>query len=98
MCGLGELEVAGGMGVDFGEIWDKAYAWLVGDFYCAGRGDGYLGVDYVAVPVAGAGGDVAWEGEVGEGGKVNVVGAAYAGFEHAAAPDGDVVLLAEIVD
>jgi hypothetical protein len=44
------------------------------------------------------GGDIAGEGEVGERGEGDVVGAADAGFEHAAAPDGDVALLAEVVD
>ena len=65
----------------------EANAWLGWDLDGALGGDGDFGRDDVLVPVAGAGGDVAWEGEVGEGGKVNVVGAAYAGFEHAAAPD-----------
>src|SRR6202007_1039259 len=69
-----------------------------GDLDCAGGRDGYFGSDYVFVPVTLAGGYVAGEGEVGEGGHGDVLGAADAGFEHAAAPDGDGIFLAEIVD
>ena len=59
---------------------------------------GYFGSDDVFVPVAGAGGDVAGEREIGLRGHGDVVSAADAGFEHAAAPNGNVVFLAEIVD
>jgi len=50
------------------------------------------------LPVAGAGGDVAGQREVGLGGHGDVVGAAYTGLQHAAAPDGDGIFGAEIVD
>ena len=50
------------------------------------------------MPVAGGGADVAGQSEIGLRGHGDVVSAADAGFEHASAPDGDGVFLAEIVD
>ncbi len=61
-------------------------------------GDGDFGSDDVFVPVAGAGGDVAGQGEIRKSGHGDVVSAADAGFEHATAPDGDGVFLAKIMD
>lgn len=52
----------------------------------------------VLFPVAAGGGEVAGEGEAGEGGEGYVVCAAYAGFEHAAAPEGDFFFAGELVD
>src|SRR5271167_128625 len=69
-----------------------------GDFYGALRGDFHFGFDDVFGPVAAAGGDVAGKSEIGERGHGYVVGAADAGFEHAAAPDGNGLIFAEIVD
>src|SRR6266568_883878 len=57
-----------------------------------------LRIDDVFLPVAFAGSDIAREGEIGKRREGDIVRAADAGFEHAAAPDGDAVTLAEIVD
>src|SRR5438105_336706 len=56
-----------------------------------------LRLDDVLFPIALGGGDIAWQTEVLKGGKGDVVCAANAGFQHSPAPDGDVVLLANIV-
>ena len=48
--------------------------------------------------IAGAGGDVARHREVREGREGDVVGTADAAFQHAAAPDGNPVGLAEVVE
>ena len=76
----------------------EAYAGGLRDLDCALGSYGYFGRDYVFVPVAFAGGDVAGEREIGERGQRDVLGTADAGFEHAAAPDGDAVLLTKIVN
>ena len=60
--------------------------------------DGDFGLDDVLRPVAVGGGDVAGEREVRQRGEGDVVGAADAGLEHAAAPDGDAELLGDVVD
>ena len=92
------MEFAGGDGVDAIGAGSEANAWGGGDFDGALGRDGDFGVDDVFVPVAGAGGDVAGERKVGQGGHGDVVGATDAGFEHAAAPIGDGIFLAEILD
>ena len=57
-----------------------------------------LGRHDVALPVAGARADVAGQGEIRERGERDVAGAANAALQHAAAPDGDRVAPAEVVD
>ena len=85
-----KLDLAGGDGVDAGQVWGKADAGGCWDIYGAVGRDGYFGGDYVLVPVAGAGGDIAGERKIGKCGHGDVVGAANAGFEHAATPDRDI--------
>jgi len=94
----GEVVLAGGDAGDAVEAGSEADAGGLGDFYGALWGDGYFGVDYVFGPITVTGGDVAGEREIGEGGHGDVLRAADTGFEHAAAPDGDGVFLAEIVN
>ena len=94
----GEVVLAGGDAGDAVEARGEADAGTLGDVDGALRGDGYFGGDDVFVPVTLAGGDVAGEREIGERGHGDVLGAADAGFEHAAAPDGDGVFPAEIVN
>jgi hypothetical protein len=65
---------------------------------CAARSDFDFGRDDVLGPVALAGGNVTGKREIGKRGQGDVVSAADAGFEHAAAPDGDGFFLAEIVN
>src|SRR5438105_427831 len=60
--------------------------------------DGHFGIDDVFGPIALAGRDVAGQREIRERGERDIVRAADSGFEHAAAPDGNAVILAEIVD
>src|SRR6266568_8164969 len=62
------------------------------------RRDRNFRIDDVFIPVAFAGSNITREGEIGKGRECDIVRAADAGFEHAAAPDGDAVTLAEIVD
>src|SRR5271163_1742227 len=69
-----------------------------GNFYRAVRSDFHFRLDDVFGPVAAASGDIAGQREIRQRGHGDVVRAADAGFEHAAAPDGDGFLLAEIVD
>src|SRR5690606_4755111 len=57
---------------------------------CKGRGN-------VILIVASGGGDVAGEGEAGQGGQGQLRGAADASFQHAAAPHRHVVRAAEVV-
>lgn len=86
---------------------ERGYAILARDKADAGGGgdldrtlgiDGYFGGDDVFVPVSLAGGDVAGKREIGESGHGDVLGAADAGFEHPTTPDGDGILLAEVVN
>src|SRR5260370_14114090 len=62
------------------------------------RGDGHFGIDDVFGPVTLAGGDVAGQRKVSQGGESNIVRSADAGFEQAAAPHRNAVIAAEIMD
>src|SRR5580700_7512802 len=55
-------------------------------------------IDDVFLPVAFGGGDGSGQAEVLQRGKRDVVGAADAGFEHATAPDWDLLGVADVVD
>ncbi len=59
---------------------------------------GNFGMDDVFRPIAFAGGHIAREAEIGKGRERDIVRAADAGFEHPAAPDGNAMALAEVVD
>src|ERR1700760_2791679 len=86
------------------ELFDEVHLQVVADTRrCrnrdrAARRNFDFGLDDVFDPVALAGGDVAGKREVGQRRKRDVVRAADAGFEHAAAPDRDAAFLAEIVN
>src|SRR5438270_13318675 len=56
------------------------------------------GLNDVLLPIALAGGDVAGQHEVGEGGESDIMRAADAGFKHATAPDRDAGRLCNIVE
>src|SRR5262245_10262131 len=75
-----------------------AEAGLIADFDGAPRSgfDGWL--NDVLLPIAFARGDVAGEYEIGEGGERDVVRASDAGFEHAAAPNGNTRSLRDVVN
>src|SRR5207245_73749 len=62
------------------------------------RRDGHFGIDDVFGPIALAGGDITGKREVRQGGEGDVMRAADAGFEHAAAPHRNAVIAAEVVD
>ena len=94
----GEEVLADGDAGDAVEARGEADAGTLRDVDGALGSDGYFRRDHVFVPITLAGGDVAGEREIGERGHGDVLRATDAGFEHAAAPDGDVVFLAEIVD
>ncbi len=110
--GVASGEVTRGLGFSlsfehlaaFGERFDAIEARRVadagrgGNFYRALRRDFHFRLDDVFGPVAAAGGDVAGQSEIRQRGHGDVVRATDAGFEHAAAPDRDGFLLAEIVD
>ena len=96
--GSGEVVLADGDAGYAVEARGKTDAGRGGDFYCAFGGYGDFGSDYIFLPVTVAGGDVAGEGEIGKSGHGDILGAADAGFEHAAAPDRNAIALAKIVD
>src|SRR5258708_4958317 len=62
------------------------------------RRDGTFRIDDVFLPVSFAGSNIPGGGEIGKRRECDIVRATDAGFEHAAAPAGDAVPLAEIVD
>src|SRR3989454_40814 len=57
-----------------------------------------FGFDDVGFPVAAAGGNVTGKRKIGQRRERNIVRATYAGFQHPAAPDRYLALLAEVVD
>ena len=87
-----------------GERFDSVEARLIADSGRGGHADGSLrrhfhfGLDDVFSPVAAAGGNVAGKRKIRERRHGDVVRAADAGFEHAAAPDRNGIRLAKIVN
>src|SRR5437899_4265212 len=62
------------------------------------RRDFHFGFDDVGFPVAAAGGNVTGKRKIGQRRERNIVSATDAGFQHPAAPDRYLALLAEVVD
>src|SRR5215469_17302357 len=73
---LGEVEAAGGEGVNAGGAGSEADTGRGENLDGAFGRDGYFGLNDVFVPIAGAGGNVAGQGKVRERGHGDVVGAA----------------------
>src|SRR5271168_5099182 len=104
----GDVNCALGLSIEhlaaFGERFDAVQARGVadarrgGNVYGAARRDFYFRLDDVFGPIAAAGGNIAGQREIRQRGHGDVVRAADAGFQHAAAPDGNGFLPAEIVN